>query len=71
MPLFELTSSGLSHTQADYYPTAHRNMKNLTPSFYAASEQIFDLNFGNIIIDDSGDVRMEVRNSENKVVLEK
>ena len=63
MPIFELTSSGLSHTMSDYLPTASRIVNEITSSFYTASETNFDLNFGNIIIDNYGGVRMEIRNN--------
>lgn len=34
----ELTSSGLTHSQADYIPFAYSNMENLTPNFWKTSE---------------------------------
>lgn len=52
--LIELTSSGLSHSQTNFFPFAHRNMVLFTPKFYAVDDPVVALNYGKIKINQGG-----------------
>jgi hypothetical protein len=52
--LIEVTSSGLSHSQKDFFPWAVKNMILHTPKFYAIDVPYIDLNFGEMKITQTG-----------------
>ena len=62
----EITSSGLSHTQADFFPHPKGNMRMLASeeTTNLASEIFMDYNYGSLIIKDIKDtvLHASVRN---------
>ena len=49
--LIEVTSSGLSHSLADFMPFPSRNVQVMTSDFYAITKPFVDLNYGTINLD--------------------
>ena len=53
----EVTSSGLSHTQADFFPTPAGNMRWMSLQDSWASEIYLDYNYGNLDINKVIDIK--------------
>jgi len=46
----ELTSSGMTHTQADYIPYSQKLTEIYTPDFWSKSENSMELNYGKVTL---------------------